>query len=119
MKELSLNEVQLVTGAGILAQEFGNAGLGFGSALDQVKNGGTNSQIGSALGFGIGSVADGVIAVGSQLGNDAYKNNVGALSSLGPSFINAAGTATGSIIGSVGTAVGKAIGGVIGGIIPG
>lgn len=119
MKELSLTEVKIVSGAGILATEFGNAGLGFGSAVDFIQNGGTNSQIGSALGFGVGSVADGLIGVGSQLGNNAYQNNLNAAATLGPSFINAGGQAVGSVIGSAGTAIGNAIGGIIGGIIPG
>ncbi|MBI7467840.1 hypothetical protein DZA01_30410 [Pseudomonas aeruginosa] len=115
MKELTFEEVQMVAGAGVLAGEFSNAGLGFGSAIDSVLNGGTNSQIGSALGFGIGSLGDAALAAGNQIG----QNHVNAAAQLGPSFIQAGGNAIGSILGSAITAVGNGIGGVIGGVIPG
>lgn len=114
MKTLNFNEIQQVSGAGILAQEFGNAGLGFGSAADHAINGDTLSQIGSGLGFGIGSVGDGLLGAAGQVGNFG----VNAAEKLGPSFIGAKGQAAGSIINAGGDALGKFAGGIIGALNP-
>lgn len=118
MKVLTHDEIQNVSGAGILANEFANAGLGFGSAADSALNNGTLAQIGNGVGFGIGSVADGFLGVSENVG----QFNVNAANQLGPSFIAAGGSAAANVvsagIGAIGSAVGNAVGGIIGALNP-
>lgn len=114
MKTLSLNEIQQVSGAGILAQEFGNAGLGFGSAADNAINGGSLSQIGSGIGFGIGSVGDGLLGAAGQVGGFG----VNAAEKLGPVLIEAKGQVAGNVVSAGGDAIGKIAAGIIGALNP-
>lgn len=121
MRTLNYEEIQQVSGAGVLAQEFGNAGLGFGSAADHIIHGGTLSQIGNGLGFGIGSVGDGLLGASGQVGNFA----VGATAELAPPLISttisSTGDATAAVLGAgisaTGDAVGSAFGQIAGSVI--
>ncbi|MBT0730087.1 hypothetical protein [Rosenbergiella nectarea] len=116
MKTLTDTEIQVVSGAGAIADAFSNAGSGYGAAVDGFSNGSNSSTVGGAIGKGFGSVVEGGLGIAGSI-SKGFNNSIGQVA---PPIIGATGGAAAAVagagIGAAGTAFGNAVGGIIKGI---